>query len=260
MTKLILMFFSLLKNPKLGPPIIFAMLLCAWPGLASAQMFSIDNNSTPNGSIPGVAVYVGIEPTNFEYQGSGAEETERGLYGFNGPIARFSIEGRGINAYLGTGGSITGLDDISYFDAGVKIGYGLSVYRAEDISVHIPFQLHSAYTRSSNNDVAIPGVPEFQQGTFEIAGGAELNARLAPQFRIGANILPSYGFSFSTRERDAGGRIFGVEGEARLYFDRLFGSAGLSVGYNYNLRDYDIEGELLDYKATGHSFLVGITF
>ncbi len=253
------MFFSLLKNRKIYSPLIFALLLWAWPALAAAQMFSIDD-SPGSGSVPDIAVYAGIEPTSSEYQGSGDAGPAAGIYEFNGPVVRFAIEGRGLNAYLGTGGSTTGLDDVSYFDAGVKLGYGLPLYRTENLGLQIPVQLHSAYTRSSNNEISLPGVPEFQQGTFEIAGGAELHARPASQFRIGASILPSYGFSFSTRERDAGGSIFGVEGEARLYFDRLFESAGLSIGYNYNYRDYDIDGELLDYKATGHSFLVGITF
>ena len=239
--------------------ISLTLLLCMIPLLASAQMFSVDNSDRDR-SIPDIGIYAGIEPINFEYQGDNNQGADQ--YSFEGSLLRFLVEGRGLSLYVGAGGSATGLEDATYFDAGIKLGYGFTVYRTPKFNLKLPVQIHSTITRVNNDEVVIPGVPEFDQGTLEIAGGLDISAELARQFRFSANVVPSYGLSFSTRQRNASGDILGLEGEARLFFDQLFGSAGLSLGYDYNFREYDISGndQLLDYNATAHSFLIGVTF
>lgn len=245
-----------IKNSRL---FVSALLLFfSVPHILQAQMFSVDD-SPGNSGASSVAVFAGIEPIDFEYQGDAAvlgAET----YSFSGNIIRFKLESPGINVYLGTAGSATGLDDFSYFDAGIKFGYGLSLYRSEAVSLQLPFLLHSSLTSVNNSELAINTAPEFSQGTFEVGGGLDFNARLAPKFRIGANIVPSYGFSFSTRGSDADGTVADVEAQARFYFDQLFGDAGLSLGYDYNYREFRIDGEVLDYNASAHSILIGVTF
>lgn len=250
------------RTARAGLIPVLTLILLLTTGTAAtvqAQMFSVDD-APRDGSIPDMAVYAGLEAIDFQYQGASTLQGAAGIYEFSGAIVRLAAEARGLTFYLGTGGKATGLDDVSYFDAGIQAGYGFALHRGENLLLVLPVQLHSGLTRVSNNEMVTPGVPEFQQGALELAGGLELNARPAPRFRITGSVLPSYGFSFSTRERDAGGSIFGLEGKARLFFDHLFGAAGLSVGYSYDLRDYDIDGEFLDYKASGHNVLIGITF
>lgn len=250
--------FNLLR-PGRWPALLLAALL-AIPAGARAQMFSVDN-APRDRSIPGMAIYAGWESIDFDYRGGEAGFGEAAaLYAFNGSIVRLAAETYGFTFYLGTGGEATGLDDITYFDAGIEAGYGFALHRGEHVLLQLPVRIHSGLTRVSNSRMVAPGVPEFQQGALSLAGGLELHVRPSPRFRLSGSVLPSYGLTFSTRTRDAGGSILGLEGNARIYFDRLFGAAGLALGYTYELRDYAVEGQLLDYRLGGHSALIGITF
>lgn len=226
---------------------------------AYAQMFSVDDDAPGAFDRPSVAIFAGLEPIEFSYEG---EDGTRGAgaYEFSGNLLRFRLESFGANIYLGFGGGATGLDEDAYFDAGIRYGYGLSLYRSQDFSLQLPLVLHSSFTSVSNDDVIVVDMPQFQQGTFEVGGGLSINAQIAPRFRLGIQAIPSYGFSFSTREQDASGSVAAMKGEGRLYFNRLFGNAGLSLGYDYNYRRFDIEGNPLDYSASAHSILIGITF
>ncbi len=224
-------------------------------------MFSQDNRGTGASGIPGYAIYGGIESINFEYQGSTTLPFEgAGAFSFDGNVFRLMVDGPGLTFELATGGDFTGLNDRSYFDGGIRAGYDVPIFQAGPAIATIPLQLQTTYTRVSNDDIILARATEFQQGTFGVGAGLALYARLGSQFRLRANIIPSYGYSFSFRERNADGTLFGLVGGGRLYFDRLFGTAGLSLGYDYDLRDYDINEELLDYKSTAHRFLIGITF
>lgn len=253
-------FTDRLPMPRLGIPLILTLLLSLAPLLGRAQMFSHDNSSGTRAGIPGFAVYGGLEWMDFNYQGSDAGTSQSGVYAFNGAIMRLAVEGPGIDFFLGSGGDFTGLSDVSYFDAGIRAGYGLPITRTGGVFVLLPVQLSSTYTTVTNDQIVISEAPEFQQATLGIGAGAEVHVRVGPQTRFKLNVMPGYSYSFSFREQDADGTLFNVHGGVRLYFDYIFGSAGLSIGYDYSLRDYDIEGQLLDYKGNGHRFLIGITF
>jgi hypothetical protein len=248
-----------LKNYKNGFSLIITALIAVIPAIAHGQMFSVKSSKRPVTG-PNIGLYAGASLINFNYQGSENAGPAAGMYAFNGPIIRFRIEGHGIELYLGTGGNLTGLDPISYFDAGIRAGYGISLYHIPKFSVKIPLQIHAALTSVSNDEILNPRAPDFQQGIFAFGAGADINARPAPRFRINANLIPSYGFTFSTRQRHSSGSVFGVEGKVRFYFVQLFGSAGLSLGYGYRYRHFNIEGQQLDYNAIANSFLIGVIF
>ena len=72
--------------------------------------------------------------------------------------------------------------------------------------------------------------------------------------------IPDFGYTYSVRQNNGGGTVFGVKGNLRLYYDHLFGAAGLSLGYHYNFRRYNVNGQALDYNAIENSFLIGVTF
>lgn len=237
---------------------LVSVLIFAVAQMAHGQMFSVDD-SPGRFDRPNAAVFAGFEHIDFKYQGD-ENAFASNAYSFSGNVMRFRFESSGANVYLGLGGSATGLDDASYFDAGIRYGYGIGLYQSQDLSVLLPVVLHSSFTSVGNDDMVVVDAPQFEQGTFEFGGGLGVNARLAPQFRLALKVIPSYGFSFSTRERDASGSIGAIKGESRFYFDHLFGRAGLSVGYDYNTRWFDIQDEALDYNATAHSILIGITF
>lgn len=240
---------------------ILLFLIVLRPASTQAQMFSQDNRSLGATGIPGYAIYGGLEAVDFEYQGSSTVPSAgAGIFSFDGNVFRLMVDGPGLTFEMATGGDFTGLDDRSYFDGGIRAGYDIPIFRTGPVIATIPLQLQTSYTSVSNDDVIVAAATEFQQGTLGVGAGAALYARLASQVRFRANIIPSYGYSFSFRERNADGTLFGLVGGGRLYFDRLFGTAGLSLGYDYDLRDYDINDELLDYKSKAHRFLIGVTF
>ncbi len=81
----------------------------------------------------------------------------------------------------------------------------------------------------------------------------------AKNIRVQVGAVPTYGFSFATGG-SVGGSIGTVTAHGKLYFDRLFNDKGLSIGYKYDFRSYDIEDDIYDYDLKGHSFEIGITF
>jgi hypothetical protein len=246
-------------NFKNGLFFITAILIMVIPAMARGQMFSVKSNKKQV-TEPNIGIYAGASLINFNYKGAENAGPAAGMYAFNGPIIRFRVEGQGIELYLGTGGNITGLDPISYFDAGIRGGYGLLLYHVPKLDIKIPLQVHAGLTSVANDEILNPIAPDFQQGTFSFGTGVDISARPAPRFHVKANLKPSYGFTFSTRQRHSSGGVFGVEGKVRFYLIQLFGSAGLSLGYGYRYRHFNIEGQQLDYNAMANSFLIGIIF
>ncbi|HYW34735.1 MAG TPA: hypothetical protein VE868_04945 [Balneolaceae bacterium] len=253
-----------LRGLKKSIPFQLLLFLFLTPSLAHGQMFSV-KSARKRSTTPGIALYAGPEFLNFKYKGNVPKSEDGGLYSFNAPILRLRAETRRFTAYLGAS---IGLDSLSYFDIGLRYGHGFIVYHAGKTALEIPLQLHGDLTDvTDNNLVPTARTPHFQQAVLDLGTGIDFRTRLAPQFRLKAKVLPSYGVTFSTRQQinsgntqNGTGTLLGFEGNARLYFDNLLGFAGLSVGYNYSFRKYNIDGELLDYNAIGNSILIGITF
>ncbi len=231
---------------------ILLLILLTVPFSLQAQMFSIDDGRDRL-DIPQTAVYLGYEPAKFEYQGSGIDR-----FSFDGPLIRFRLESSGLNLFLATGGKITGIDDISYFDAGVKAGYSLTLLRKQKIVVQVPLQLTSNIT-SVVTDNVFATTTQFKQGGLVIGAGADIRFRPSEKFRVHLSMVPSYGFSFATGGT-FGGSLSELEGQGRVFLDNLFGNIGLSLGYDYHYKGYDIEQNEYDYDFRSSSILVGITF
>jgi hypothetical protein len=232
-----------------------------WALQAQAQMFSV-GNSGPRFNIPQTEVYAGIQPMEVTYQGSSSITLGQGRNAFNfeGPIIRLGYESPTLDLFLGTGGQISGIDGASYFDIGGNIDFGLSVLRTEALSIQIPFRIASRFTNiTSDQAFQAPGVERFRFGSLTAGAGARILGRPFDNFRIEAGAIPSYGFSFASGGF-FGGSMSSVAGFGRLYFDRLFEDVGISVGYKYDYRNYDVDEDIYDYKMKGHSLELGITF
>lgn len=221
-----------------------------------AQMFSVGEQG-PRFNIPQTEFYAGLEPMNVTYEGSAKTQEQ---FAFEGPIIRLGYNSTTIDLFLGAGGNISGIDDVSYFDIGGNIDFGLRLYRSKKLSVQLPVRISSRYTNITNDrSFQVATQNQFQFGSLAAGAGARILARPAEDFRIGAGALPSYGFSFASGGF-LGGSIGKVAAFGHLYFDRLFGDFGLSVGYKYDLRNYDVDEDNFDYKMNGHSIELGITF
>lgn len=228
-------------------------------GQAQAQMFSVEEDeSVRNRAIPLNNISIGLEPTQFDYKGPVAGGPNSGLFGFDGSLIRLKYETFGFEAFLGVGGRLTGIDDIAYFDAGVKAGRGIRIIAQRNIRFQIPLQLKSSLTTVTNDQVIGAG-SQFRQGTLTVGGGGELSVRFSDNIRFSAGAIPSYGFSFATGGT-FGGQIFELETTSRIYYDSLFGDVGISVGWDYGFKRFDIEENVYDYNFRSHSFLIGITF
>ena len=74
-----------------------------------------------------------------------------------------------------------------------------------------------------------------------------------------SNVLLNYGFSVRTMGTSSGS-IYELANVNRLYFDNVFNTVGLSLGFDYNFKRYNMSGIADDYAFRGYSILLGLTF
>lgn len=256
-----------IKNSQLfkkGLKVIASLALLVLVGSNNpvwAQMFSV-GEADPTFNQPLSEIYLGMEFLEVSYEGAPASEIgpEAGAFEFKGPIARVGYKNPGITLFMGSGGAITGIDEASYFDVGADIDFGISLHRSEKIRLQLPFRIASRYTNITNNQRQIfTSISRFEFGSLAAGLGARILARPQKDVRVQASAVPSYGFSFASGGF-FGGSIGAVKANGKLYLDRLIGDKGLSLGYSYNFRNYDIDDEVYDYSMNGHTIELGITF
>lgn len=233
------------------------LIICTSAGQLQAQMFSVGDEG-PRFNVPQTEFYLGLEPMDVTYKGS--DQQGAGVFEFEGSVIRLGYEGPGVNFFMGTGGKITGIDEVSYFDAGGNIDFGLNIYRSKKLSFQVPIRIASRYTNITNSQAfQLITLNRFRFGSLTAGAGVRMEVRPTENFRLKTGVVPHYGFAFAS-DGFFGGSLGGVAGNGRLYFDSLFGDVGLVIGYKYDLRNYDIDETLYDYKINGHSLEVGITF
>lgn len=246
----------LVKNKNII--LILAVILAFFAADARAQMFSV-GGEPGRIDIPTTGIYLGLEPVDFEYQGGALDvPANEGRFAFSGSLVRLRLETPALQFFLATGGNLTGIDDVSYFDAGVQAGYRFSIVRSEQFTVQIPFQLVSSLT-SVNTDESITNATQFRQGALAAGLGGFIGVRPSERVRVQAGFVPHYGFSFATGGT-FGGSLAKLDGRLRLFLDRVFGDTGISLGYNYKFNRFDVDENEFDYDLTAHSILVGVTF
>lgn len=247
------------QNDKMSKVIFFIgwFFACLSAGQVHAQMFSVGEQE-PRFDIPHAEFYLGLEPMEVTYHGDDVQEGS--VFEFEGSIIRLGYAGSGIDFFMGVGGNITGIDEASYFDAGGNIDFELVIHRNEHITLQLPLRVSSRYTNITNEQaLQLPRLNRFRFGSLTAGAGAQILARPTRNFRLKAGAVPNYGFAFAS-DGLFSGSLGAVAAYGRLYFDRLFGDAGLSLGYKYDLRNYDIDEDRYDYRINGHSLEVGITF
>lgn len=226
------------------------------PSLASAQMFSVQEDNRTF-QLPSSSLYIGMEWADFVYTGREGEFGQRD-YEFSGPLIRVELETPNINLYMGTGGNMTGLENTTYFQAGIKGRYRFILIDEESFTLRVPIQLRSDITTVTNT--ALLNInSQFQQGTLLFGIGLHLEVRPTDAFRIEFSGIPQTGISFSSGGT-FGGNMRALELGSHVFFDNAFGSIGLTGGYSYKFRGYDIDGSRYDYDLLGHTAKIGITF
>lgn len=242
-------------NLLTGMATALLLILCV-PYMASAQMFSVQEEDQ-SFRFPQSSLYLGLEFADFEY--AGRENALRaGYYEFEGPLIRVEIETSNIRLFMGAGGSITGMDSNTYFQAGLVGRYRFVLVDEEHFTLRVPVQLQSDITTVTNTAVLNVN-SQFQQGALLFGTGVNLEIRPIQSFRMRIMGVPQTGISFSSGGT-FGGSMKALELGARIYRDNAFGDIGITAGYSYKSRSYDIDREQFDYDLVGHTAMVGITF
>jgi len=250
------LFFKIATATLLG-----LMVTCVIPRIVHAQMFSVGSQE-PRYNTPQTELYFGLEPLDVTYQGGNLgpqQQNQQDFFSFNGSLLRLGYRSGGLDLFLGTGGKITGIDNVSYFDIGGNIDIGLMLYHSKKFLIQIPIRISSRYTNMTNDQNIPTRFNRFKFGSLTGGAGLHVMARPSDKVRIEALGVPSYGASFASGGF-FGGSVASFAAEGRVYFDQLFGNVGLSLGYKYDYRNYDVDENIYDYKMSGNNIEVGITF
>jgi hypothetical protein len=222
---------------------------------ASAQMFSIEpgekvkTKSEENYTMLGLS----LEWVDFSYRG--APQAQGGRADFTNPIVRIRFESPGIRLSTGFGGSLTGMEDVSFANINAQIENGVQLARGASASAIVPIQLITDLlaVRPSGQSY------EFQQSSVIFGTGLRFQYRPSGGGLAEIETTGNYGFSFSQGSL-FGGSLFRAIGGAKLYLPIFPNGRAIVFGYNADFRSYDIEGELNDYRYISHAFTIGYGF
>lgn len=224
------------------------------PATLSAQMFSVDNSSP---QVRFTSSYLRIGPvfTNFSYKGSDLVTGVSPL-SFNKTGIHLGFETPGFEINLKMANKLTGLNDKNYTDFDVAFNSYLPISVKQNVQFGIPVIINSGFVSVVEND----GIAEnFSQFVLGINGGLLAHLKLGNALEF--NNQATYGYGFSTSNGGFfGGTASRLKLESRINFLNLLKRRALSIGYNYEFRSFDIDGEQFDYDLSGHSLTVGLSF
>ncbi len=233
---------------------VLGVLLLWLPQIGYSQMFSVDRER-PKRQPHKNQIYVGLEPAEFTYFGP-QSSSGQARFDMNYPILRVSYESRNTELFIGYGDTFTGADSVDIFNLGGRFMQNVPLHTSKNFRVLIPIQLQADLTTAAN-DLALN--EKFQQSSIMIGAGPGLFWRIAPKLRWTSRLVPHIGYSLSPGGT-FGGTLYQLGGHTRFMVDEVFGKIGLSFGYNYTFKRYNIEVERFDYKWRAHTLLIGITF
>lgn len=190
---------------------------------------------------------------NFDFTGDDLSPEDQA--DFEDSILRVRFENPGLDISVGFGGDLTGMDDRSYANVNALLYNDFPLVRSPRFIFAIPLQistdLKSVQIDRSNNS--------FQQSSFVIGTGASIRYRINQRVGTSLRATPNIGFSFSQGNL-FGGRLFRGTTAARLYFNDVINTNSLVIGYDFDYRDYNIEGSQNDYRYLSHSITIGLAF
>ncbi|MFU8811416.1 MAG: hypothetical protein ACNA78_00535 [Balneolaceae bacterium] len=174
---------------------------------------------------------------------------------FTDSVLRFRFDSPGLRISLGFGGSLTGMSNTSYFNANALLFNDLPILRRQRFMFAIPIQIVTDFKQAQNNNAS----REFQQSSFIFGSGAATHLKIGNRVDFTARATPNFGFSFS-QGNVFGGSLFRFIGETRFHIANVFGSNALAIGYDFDYRDYDVDGDRDDARFFSHSITLGIGF
>lgn len=221
---------------------------------ASAQMFSV-RDEKPRRTFSSRAIYVGWQPADFNFKGD-PQTDGSARFAFTDPMLQFRMETFGLQLYLGFGSGLTGMSNVSVFNAGAVAEQLFPLIQSHRFALQLPLLVHTDLTSVRSDRVS--GEP-FEQSTLQVGTGIRTRMRLGDAIQITTHVKPEYGYSLSTGSTFTG-QIFEWGAGVRLHWSGLLIGNGLSLGYEYGFKRYDIEVNRFDYNLRSHTLMLGIMF
>ncbi len=245
----------IIKNIPVKLFSISLIILIISPQIVHAQMFSVGDPESRDTQSIGTYTLLGVswEIADMDFRGENLAPQDQA--NFNSSIIRLHLESPGLHISAGFGGRFTGMNETSYVNLNAMLFSDTAIIRSPRFILSLPFQLITDLKRAQRNESST----EFQQSSLIFGTGISSRIRLADRVDFAARITPNYGFSFS-RGAVFGGNLFRTNGKTRFYFNDLIGNNSFSVGYDFDYRFYDIEGDENDYRYISHALTVGIAF
>ena len=235
--------------------LLFLIALLLIPATSTAQMFSADEFVRRQPINFTTFLNVGFEPVDFEFKGGSLPLGPSSDLSFSNPVFRASIENESFGISMGVAGRVTGLDDRSFFQLGVKLGAPFRLIEKRKFSLRAPLQLSTELTSVQDSEVG----DDFQQSTLAVGMGPNIEVRFTENLRISTALTPAYGFSVAAGGF-FGGQVYTLESKNQLLIGGILPGRAISLGYTYNFQRFDIEEDRFDYNLVGHRFTIGVSF
>lgn len=233
---------------------IFLLFFLIMPLATSAQMFSVGDERSRSSNPFSSYARGGISIVDFTYQGNPAAVPGNNRLSFSGTVAHLGYESNGLNLGLGFGSSFTGLDNRRFFSLDLNFTNPFYLIRKDNFGAGIPIKLRTKVTSVRSDQVQ----EEFSQTDVSAGAGLIMRVNVPEKLGITTQIIPSIGFS-SSSGGFIGGNIYSLAGSARVNFYNLIFGKNISLGYDYILDSYDIDGEQYDYDVSGHLITLGVS-
>lgn len=218
-------------------------------------MFSVDDRERPAVLMTGPTsiLSIGFSSATFDFTGENISENNR--LDFDDLLFNIKFSTQGLDLSTAFGGSLTGMDDQSYVNLSARIYNNFPLKRSPKFRISLPIQLTTDLTQVSR-DISNT---DFRQSSLTVGSGIASLIRPSNRISIQLKATPNYGFSFS-QGSVFGGSLFRLDGLANLMIHNVFGSRTLVIGYNFDFKNYDIDGDIADYEFTAHTVTLGIGF
>ena len=219
-----------------------------------AQMFSVRNEERRIRPATNV-LSIGTGPLSFD---SFSDVVYTPSYNADGYMLYAQFDTPSIDLYLGFAGESSGTDSVRVLNFGVELNRILPVSRNPKALLGIPVQISTDLTTARNNRYVGPA-DQFQQSTLIAATGFSGSFRFGERFRLRTTPTGEYGFTFSPGNTFIG-QAYGIDWKSRFIIDELIGKYGLSVGYDFQFRRFDVDADRYDYDFLSHRLLIGLAF
>ena len=231
--------------------ILLVLSLALVPLAGYSQMFSV-YNQPERISTNKTSFRIGTSLTDFTFQGSDPEDVAVELLEVSSPILVVGVESSGLQVNALVGNRFTGIKDGSFFDLNLRFTNSVRIVRNQKFVFGIPIQLATGIT-TSNSDFE---QERFSQTIFSAGTGASLEYNFKRKINLTASGIAGYGFS-NSNGGFFGGSLFYSNAKARLNFLNIFGDKGISLGYDYSFKSFDIEAERFDFDLSAHLLTIG---